>query len=78
MVQFVTTKDAIWPLTCSSALTSEMAAPVAMEPASASARLTCDRAQNTAQQMPSIEPWEKSRQPIVMMSQMPQAPIMSM
>ena len=44
----------------------------------ASTRLYCERKQTTAHETPSMEPCEKSRQPIAMIIHTPHAAIMSM
>ena len=78
IMHIVTTKDWIWPLTWKSALIRPITAPVAMPPRMASTRLYWERAQTTAQETPSMEPCEKSRQPIAMIIHTPHAAIMSM
>ena len=78
IMQSVTTNERIWHFTWKKALTAPMRPPVAMPPRMASGRLICESAQKTAQETPSMEPWEKSRHPMVMISHTPQAAIMSM
>ena len=78
MMHIVTMNDWIWRLTWKYALTAPIAAPVAMPPTTARTGLTLESAQTTAQETPSMEPCEKSRHPMVMIIQTPQAAIMSM
>ena len=77
-MHIVTTKDWIWPLTWNIALMKPITAPVRMPPMMASTRLYCERKQTTAHETPSMEPCEKSRQPIAMIIHTPHAAIMSM